>query len=412
VADLEQGRHIARELANVDDLGRTHANLATVLDIAGRPADAVEVFLDGVETVRQVGALGRYGPNLLPDAANSLLSLGRRAEAEGLLDQVLDLDLRSPGLRARSLTVRGTLRMRTGDLAGAQADLKQVLAEAPAPLDPQNATPVFAGLAEATLWDGRLAEARAAVADGLEVLADAEEPYWTTELCRTGLAVAAAQAELARARHADAEERAARELADDLVDRARAATAAPDVRPTPAVAANQLTAEAEWSRAAGPGDPDRWAAAAQAWEALGYPWQAGYARWRQAEALLARGAPRPDAAATLAGARALAGRLGARLLTAEIDALARRARIELDQPGGQAPDGQASAVAIDELGLTPREREVLALVADGRTNRQIAAALFISDKTASVHVSNILAKLGVANRGEAAAVAHRLRLTG
>jgi DNA-binding CsgD family transcriptional regulator len=66
----------------------------------------------------------------------------------------------------------------------------------------------------------------------------------------------------------------------------------------------------------------------------------------------------------------------------------------------------------DELGLTPREREVLALVADGRTNRQIAEALFISAKTASVHVSNILAKLGVANRGEAAAVAHRLRLTG
>jgi DNA-binding CsgD family transcriptional regulator/tetratricopeptide (TPR) repeat protein len=422
VADLEQGRQIARELANVDDLGRTHANLATVLEMAGRPADAVEVYLDGVETVRQVGALGRYGPNLLPDAANSLLSLGRRAEAERLLDQVLDLDLRSPGLRARSLTVRGTLRMRTGDLAGAQADLGQVLAEAPAPLDPQNATPVFAGLAEATLWDGRLAEARAAVADGLEVLAGAEEPYWTTELCRTGLAVAAALAELARARHADAEERAARELADALVDRARAATAAPEVLATPAVAANQLTAEAEWSRAAGLGDPDRWAVAAEAWEALGYPWQAGYARWRQAEALLARGASRPAAAAALAGARALAGRLGARLLTAEIDALARRARIELDRPGeeppegqapdGQAPDGQAPATATDELGLTPREREVLALVADGRTNRQIAVALFISDKTASVHVSNILAKLGVANRGEAAAVAHRLRLTG
>jgi DNA-binding CsgD family transcriptional regulator len=227
--------------------------------------------------------------------------------------------------------------------------------------------------------------------------------------------VAAGRSELARARHADADERAARELADDLVDRARAATAAPDVLATPAVAANQLTAEAEWSRAAGPGDPDRWAAAAEAWEALGYPWQAGYARWRQAEALLARGAPRPAAAAALAGARALAGRLGARQLTAEIDALARRARIELDRPGGQAPDDQATdgrATATEELGLTPREREVLALVAEGRTNRQIAEALFISDKTASVHVSNILAKLGVANRGEAAAVAHRLRVTG
>ena len=116
----------------------------------------------------------------------------------------------------------------------------------------------------------------------------------------------------------------------------------------------------------------------------------------------------------LGGARLpLAGGLGARLLTAEVEALARRARIDLTEPAdGEAPDGPAPATATDKLGLTPREREVLALVADGRTNRQIAETLFISDKTASVHVSNILAKLGVANRGEAAAVAHRLRLTG
>jgi DNA-binding CsgD family transcriptional regulator/tetratricopeptide (TPR) repeat protein len=412
IPDMEQGRRIARELVNVDELGRSHANLATVLDQVGRSAEAVEVFLAGAEAVRQHGALGRYGPNLLPDAANALLSLGRREEAERLLDQVFDLDLRSPWLRVRALTVRGTLRLRTSDLAGAQADLRTVLDEAPAPLDPQNVTPVLAGLAETAVWDGRLADARAAVAEGLELLADTEEPYWMTELYRTALAVAAALAEQARARHAGAEERAARELAEGVLDRVHAVTTAPDVLPTPVMEANRLTAEAEWSRAAGTSDPERWAAGAGAWEALGYPWHAGYARWRQAEALLAAGAPRPDAAAALGRARALAGGLGARLLTAEIDALARRARIELDQPGGEGLDGQAPAAASDELGLTPREREVLARVADGRTNRQIAEALFISDKTASVHVSNILAKLGVANRGEAAAVAHRLRVTG
>jgi len=79
---------------------------------------------------------------------------------------------------------------------------------------------------------------------------------------------------------------------------------------------------------------------------------------------------------------------------------------------GQGDPAQEPTTATDGLGLTPREREVLALVAAGRTNRQIAETLFISIKTASVHVSNILAKLGVANRGEAAAVAHRLHLTG
>ena len=415
IADLEQGRDIATELRNVDDLGRVHANLATVLDMTGRSADAVEVFLAGADVARQFGALGRYGPSLLPDAASALLSLGRREEAERVLDEVFDLDLRWPGHWVRPLTIRGTLRLRTGDLAAARADFQRILEESRAPLDPQNATPVFAGLAETAIWDGRLADARAAAADGLEVLATAEEPFWITELCRTALAVEAATAEQSRARHASVDEQVARELAAGLIDRARAATTAPNVVPTPVVKANLLSAEAEWSRVIGPSDPERWANSAQAWEALGYPWPAGYARWREAEALLAQGAPRQAAGTALAKARMLASGLGARLLTAEIDSLGRRARIELALPaGGEAPDepAQEPATATGELGLTPREREVLALVAEGRTNREIAEALFISDKTASVHVSNILAKLGVANRGQAAAVAHRLRLTG
>jgi DNA-binding NarL/FixJ family response regulator len=73
-------------------------------------------------------------------------------------------------------------------------------------------------------------------------------------------------------------------------------------------------------------------------------------------------------------------------------------------PGGPESDGT------DGLGLTRRELEVLRLVADGRSNRQIAEELFISVKTASVHVSNILAKLDVSGRVEAAAVVHRLGL--
>jgi DNA-binding NarL/FixJ family response regulator len=96
-------------------------------------------------------------------------------------------------------------------------------------------------------------------------------------------------------------------------------------------------------------------------------------------------------------------------LAEETSALARRSRIELANP----LDGQLSARVVDQqadLGLTAREREVLVLLGDGRTNRQIGQALFISDKTVSVHVSHILAKLNAANRGEAAALARRLRL--
>jgi DNA-binding CsgD family transcriptional regulator len=275
---------------------------------------------------------------------------------------------------------------------------------------------VYAGLAEAAIWDNRLPDARAAVANGLALLAGSEEPYWIVELCRAGLAVEAAIAEHARARHAADDERAARELATGLIERVRAATSAGEVVTTPVVEANTRTAEAEWFRVTGPSDPEPWAASAWAWEAVGFPWPAAYARWRQGEALLTGGAPRPEAAEVLATAWTLAQRLDAKLLAVELDALARRARIELRAPSGEAaadgPPAQAAATVDDALGLTPREREVLALLADGRTNRQIAETLFISGKTASVHVSNILAKLGVANRGEAAAVAHRLRLTG
>ena len=126
----------------------------------------------------------------------------------------------------------------------------------------------------------------------------------------------------------------------------------------------------------------------------------GRPKRRSPQAIVAR-RPRP------ARADAGAERLGARPLRDAIEALARRARISLSAPADDAPE---PVVDEDPFGLTPREREVLALVADGRTNRQIAEHLFISESTAGVHVSNIIGKLGVATRGEAAAIAFRLRL--
>ena len=102
-----------------------------------------------------------------------------------------------------------------------------------------------------------------------------------------------------------------------------------------------------------------------------------------------------------------------RQLLEEIDALARRARLAIAAPesSGAAEPEAADTSPVAQLGLTPRELEVLLLVAAGRTNREIGAELFMSEKTASVHVSRILAKLGVGGRVEAAAVAHRLGLT-
>jgi DNA-binding NarL/FixJ family response regulator len=152
-----------------------------------------------------------------------------------------------------------------------------------------------------------------------------------------------------------------------------------------------------------------WEAAATAWETGDAPFRAAYARWRWAEALLAEPADRRAAADALGPAREVAERLGAKPLLGEIDALARRARIDL-AAAAEAPPRAELPEAARELGLTPRELEVLEHVALGQTNREIAAELFISARTAGVHVSHILEKLGASTRTEAAAAAHRLGL--
>ncbi|MFI5042685.1 MAG: response regulator transcription factor, partial [Acidimicrobiales bacterium] len=149
-------------------------------------------------------------------------------------------------------------------------------------------------------------------------------------------------------------------------------------------------------------DPELWARAAADWETAGEPYPVVYCRWREAEALLTGRAGRARAEARVQSASAVASQLGARALSERIEALARRARIALPDVGAAEPAGGDTLAA--DLGLTPREVEVLAQLAAGRTDKEIADALFISKKTASVHVSNLLRKLDVANRVEAGKV--------
>ena len=167
-------------------------------------------------------------------------------------------------------------------------------------------------------------------------------------------------------------------------------------------------AEAEYQRALGVARPELWSDAVDMWEQLERPPLAAYCRWRQAEALVASGATRAEATAPLREAHAVAARIGAQPLLRELDRLAEGGRLDPTRP--DADPRESSQSLEDVLGLTPREAEVLALVARGLTNREIAAALVISVKTASVHVSHILRKLDAPNRLEAAAIAHRLAL--
>ena len=159
---------------------------------------------------------------------------------------------------------------------------------------------------------------------------------------------------------------------------ARRGASLPDVRALAGLC------EAELSRLHERGDPAPWAAAAEMWAGLHRPYRAAYSRWRLAETQLAAKAPKA-AAVALHQAWRVAADLGADPLRRELELLAQRGRIDLDDVPTARGETRTPTPA-DRLGLTSREREVLGHLLEGRTNRQIARALFITEKTASVHV--------------------------
>jgi DNA-binding CsgD family transcriptional regulator/tetratricopeptide (TPR) repeat protein len=261
--------------------------------------------------------------------------------------------------------------------------------------------------ADLALWQGDLDLARELTRFSLSGLAVADDPWALSAIWPAALGLAAEAERAGRARAVGDQAAGADAVAvgEALLERARAAerqARSLGLQVGPEALAWLARAEAEWTRLRGHADPDRWAVAADAF-AYGYVYEEARSRWSLAEALLLDGR-RDQAAAQARAAHGVATRLGAEPLRAQVDALARRGRLDLGDLHGEEPTGSGTA------GLTPRELEVLRLVAAGRSNQQIADALFISRKTASVHVSNILGKFGVHTRAEAAATAHRLGL--
>jgi DNA-binding CsgD family transcriptional regulator len=261
---------------------------------------------------------------------------------------------------------------------------------------------VALGEADHALWRDELGRASSAIQRGLVAVGGANR--WTLEelmLCAVGLAVQARQAEQARVSADEPALAEAGALGQTFLGRARsvAERSGRIVHPSVHGPAWLAKAEAEWTRVEGHSDPDRWQAAVEAFS-FGYVYEVARCQWRLAEALLGAGR-REEAAEAAREAYRTALRLGAAPLRGALEGLARRARLNLGAGLSQEPGA---------AGLTPRELEVLRLLVAGRSNRQIAEALFISGKTASVHVTSILAKLGVHSRLEAAAVARRLGL--
>ena len=156
-------------------------------------------------------------------------------------------------------------------------------------------------------------------------------------------------------------------------------------------------------------DPDAWQRAAACWDEASEPYYSAYCRWREAEATLAGRGGRARAAAAVLAAWQASVEIGSPPMQARAERLAQRARITLAMPE-PAPTATARETVAEDLGLTAREIEVLSQLALGRTDRQIADELFISKKTVSVHVSNILRKLDAASRVEAAEIGQRAGL--
>jgi DNA-binding CsgD family transcriptional regulator len=259
--------------------------------------------------------------------------------------------------------------------------------------------------AEQAGWLGDLDQARSAIrrglaaADRVEQFDQALEGAW---VCMNGLSVEADRAEQARTAGETAALADATAAGRALLERVRAdaeqahgTALAHDVH----IRGRLAKAEAEWARLQGQADPARWQAAVAAFSSASL-YEAARCQWRLAEALAGAG-DRDGASAAAQTAHATAARLGAVRLQAALEALARRSRLDL---GAGLPARRPLA------GLTPRELEVLRLLVEGRSNRQIAEQLFISGKTVSVHVTNLLAKLGVHSRLEAAAMARRFGL--
>ena len=455
---LRDAERAARELGDQDALFRVRANLTTVLDLVARRTEAVDVAYEGIEEARRTGLEAVYGNFLAGNVAESLFLLGRWREARNLSTMALGwLPVGVPFLNSTIQLAMVEIETEAGREAARL--LGQTVLELDALRDPQLTGLYYLAAASFSLWSGDVADAGRSVDRGWAMVSETEEWVLVARLAAMVAQVdAVAGTDALEHRHlaplAAARQRTAGvvDAAAELVRLGGAPTSAGSRQVADAYLA---TARAYQRRLEGDDDPDTWARVADTWRARSAPYEVALARWRQAEAMLGSGAGRSgraDARKPLLAAVKTALEIEARPLLRALRDLAGRARIQipdevetfLAEPtrasvglpiapgvgtGQDDQDGQDGhpvrselVLAIagdpgpatdrgDTFGLSGREREVLSLVAQGRTNREIGEHLFISQKTVGVHVGNILSKLAVSGRVEAAAIAIRLGLT-
>jgi DNA-binding CsgD family transcriptional regulator/tetratricopeptide (TPR) repeat protein len=396
---------IAEELGNADQLYRAYNNLAHVLGTAGRLEEAAGLVFEGDSTNDKfIGIrLGAAGQN----SAESLIRLGRLDEADDLLHRIAR---GSGNCVFGPFAVRSMISIRRGQLDDAAA-LLVTAEEMAGGIDTVNVQGWLHTLrAEINLERGEPHAALEDVDRALTTAVGAEEHMLVVQMHSLGLRAIADDLDISRARQRRIDLDKVQRLASGMlgeVDSLLAARAARGFAQTPIIAAFVALCRAEASRVTEP-DPDLWREAAGQWDLTQEAYPAAYCRWREAEVLLNARLDRKRATASAQAAWRCAVEMGAPLFRERVERLADRARITLVAAEPVAASTTRSVG--EDLGLTPREVEVLAQLAKGRTDRQIAEELFISKKTASVHVSNLLRKLDASNRIEAAEIGQRVLL--
>ena len=407
-AFLERGWVLAHASQDVAALLWLAINQSDALLKLAKFQRAAEVALRGLGHARQGGLEASLLATILAfNASEALLARGGTAEAAALIDPLTA----GPPDRLHRLVheARAEIDLLRGEIDAAAGRRQLIDALFAHVGNVEFARESAPRAAELALWAGRPGDAQAEVQRVLPLLKTLDLTIACGRLLVAGMRACADLAERARARRDKPADAAAVAAGDSLVSWAGQVPSAPFTK-HPFVAtipAERATWDGERTRLAGASDPDAWGAAAEAWQELGCPHRAGYAWWRQAEAQLDSGQPATAAAAALRAAAA-AGEGHAPLLT-QVHTLAQRARILLQSPVTVTAERPRPEAPVP-YGLTGRELAVLKLVAAGRTNAQIGAELYISHKTASVHVSNILRKLGVSGRTQAAALAERAGL--
>jgi len=461
---LEEASAIARRAGRLDDLMRAAANQTTLLDLDSRREEALAVVQAFLDDAGAGGLAASYGAFLRGNAADILYNLGRWPEAEaecraamGWRMSALEAEWWPPLVLGLLLT-----ESRGDDEAGRLVGKAILQLETVTGPTGQWSGHMLRAAVSLALWAGD--------ADGALAIAEREWPRslasdelnvtsWSASTC---LEAAAAAADHGRANSDPGLIARARYLAERILPEAELqishSSFGPELGARQEAELSLATARAHAQRIRGNAKPETWAKLATAWSRRSMPYRQAKARWWQALAILAaatednREAARAEAREPLADAYRIARSLPALPLLRAIVDLSTRARVTLPLksvrgadapsaeelvavgPGAPKPvamgPGRAASASVssgpdiaraieeqviaslrtgptDTYGLSPREREVLNIVAEGRTDRDIAARLFISERTVHVHVRRILAKLGVSSRTEAAGVAIR-----